>query len=109
MFVAKEIGLDLGFGTVAGERRWAGEVADGCGDGDGRRCGGDVFPLDVFVFILIFWFLFNLDIFVEVCETPAERAGKGRGVLLEEWTYAFVVESVGAGCNKERLAYGNRK
>lgn len=109
MFVAEEVGLDLCFGTVAGERRRAGEVAGGDGGGDWRRCGGDVFPLDILVFIFIFCFLFYLDVFVEVCETAAERAGKGSGVLLEEWTYTFVVESVRAGGNKKGLAYGDRK
>lgn len=50
-----------------------------------------------------------LDVLIKVCETAANRARKGRGVLLEEWAYTFVVESVGTGCNEEGLTDCDRK
>lgn len=69
-------------------------MASGYGGDDAwdRWGGDDVLPLNVF--ILGLKFVFNLDIFLEVCKTAAERAGKGRIVLLEEWADTLVVESM---------------
>ena len=80
--------------AVASERGRTGELASGYGGDDAwdRWGGDDVLPLNVF--ILGLKFVFNLDIFLEVCKTAAERAGKGRIVLLEEWADTFVVESM---------------
>jgi hypothetical protein len=102
----KKVALDFGFGTVTGEGRWAGELAGRCGSDD--ICGHcNVFPFNVFVL----WFAFRvyLDVFVEVCEAAAERARKGRGVLLQERAYTFVVESVGTRCDEEGLTDRDRK
>ena len=91
----EEIRLDLRFGTITGEGRWTGELARRGGRDhvwEGWRCSADILPFNVFVFR--FWFVFDLDVFVEVCKTATERAGKGRVMLLEEWAYTFVVEGV---------------
>lgn len=95
MFIPEHVGLDFRFGTITCKGRWTGKLTDRRGGDDaqrGWRCSPNVFPLDVF--ILSFRFMFYLDVFVEVCKTAAERARKGRRVLLEQWAYTFIVESV---------------
>jgi hypothetical protein len=56
--------------------------------------------------ILIFKFFisFNLYVFFEIGKGAAEGTGEGGVVGFEEGPYAFVVESVGAGRDKERLS-----
>ena len=65
-----------------------------------------VVDLDVRVIGIVKIGWFYLNVFLKVCISSAERTRKGRVMGFDEWFDAFVVESVGAWGDEERLTDG---
>ena len=67
---------------------------------------GRLVDLDVRIIAIVKIGWFYLNVFLKVCISSAERTRKGRVMGFDEWFDAFVVESVGAWGDEERLTDG---